>query len=493
MIPLVVVENVKRFPFHLEGVEVVSAKSYLVEPRFSDLRRAAVFNLCRNYGYQTVGYYVSLLAAARGHRPLPSVGTLQALGENVLVKIVSDDLEELIERSLDPLDSGEFRLSIYFGRTPEERHERLSRALFNEFPAPFLTARFAKVKNGDGGEGNWRLVSVRPLGTSEIPDAHRDFVLEQTRSYFERPSRVRGPRSYRYELAILWREDDENAPSDERAIRRFVRAFQGQGIDAEVVGPDDYARIAEFDALFLRETTLVEHHTYRFARRALREGLVVLDHPEAIIRCSNKVYQAELFERHEIPCPKTLVLHEGNVDEVAAKVGLPCVLKRPDGAFSQGVAKAETEEELRALIPALLKESELVVAQEWMPSDFDWRIGVLDKKALWVCKYHMSPGHWQIVRKVGPRTRYGRVEPIAIEDAPPAIVELGVRAASRFGGGLFGVDIKEVGKRAFVMEVNDNPNVDAGLEDAMSKDALYDAVAKWFRERLDARGANGVG
>src|SRR5687767_219817 len=105
MIPIVVVENVKRFPFHLEGVEVVSAKSYLVDPRFSDLRRAAVFNLCRSYGYQTVGYYVSLLAAARGHKPLPSVGTLQSLGENVLVKIVSDDLEELIEKSLARLKS----------------------------------------------------------------------------------------------------------------------------------------------------------------------------------------------------------------------------------------------------------------------------------------------------------------------------------------------------------------------------------------------------
>jgi hypothetical protein len=125
-------------------------------------------------------------------------------------------------------------------------------------------------------------VSVRPLGTSEIPDEHRDFVLEQARSYFERPSRVPEARSFRYEVAILWREDDDNAPSDERAIRRFTRAFEKQGMEVEVVAPDDYARIAEFDGLFIRETTLVEHHTYRFARRALREGLVVLDHPEAI-------------------------------------------------------------------------------------------------------------------------------------------------------------------------------------------------------------------
>lgn len=70
---LVVVENPRRWPFEVEGVEVVPARSYLVEPEYARLRRAAVFNVCRRYGYQSVGYYVSLLAAARGHRPLPSV------------------------------------------------------------------------------------------------------------------------------------------------------------------------------------------------------------------------------------------------------------------------------------------------------------------------------------------------------------------------------------------------------------------------------------
>jgi glutathione synthase/RimK-type ligase-like ATP-grasp enzyme len=495
--PLVVVENVKRFPFHLEGVEVVSAKSYLIDPRFTDLKRAAVYNLCRSYSYQTLGYYVSLLAAARGHRPLPSVGTLQSLGENVLVKIVSDELEEMMQRGLSRLKSDDFRLSIYFGKNVSERYDRLARALFNEFPAPLLIARFARSRQNGNGASSWRLVSVRPLGTSEIPDAHRDFVLDQAKSYFLRPSRVREARSYRYEVAILWREGDENAPSDERAIRRFTRAFQKQGMDVEVVGPDDYARIAEFDGLFIRETTLVEHHTYRFARRALREGLVVLDHPEAIIR-TNKVYQAELFECHNIPTPRTLVVHEGNVDDVVAAVGLPCVLKRPDGTFSQGVQKIESEVELRARLPGLFHESELVVAQEWAPSAFDWRVGVLARKPLWVCKYHMAPGHWQIVDNVGKRRRYGRVESVPIEDAPPGIVELALQAAWRIGDGLFGVDIKEVDGRLLVMEVNDNPNVEAGEEDALDKERIYDAVATWFRERLDARGldargANGAG
>jgi hypothetical protein len=95
VLPLIVLENPSRWPFDIPGVEVVPARSYLVDPRFSELRRAAVFNLCRHYRHQGLGYYVSLLAAARGHRPLPSVETVQALRSSTVLRIVSDDLDDL--------------------------------------------------------------------------------------------------------------------------------------------------------------------------------------------------------------------------------------------------------------------------------------------------------------------------------------------------------------------------------------------------------------
>jgi hypothetical protein len=40
-----------------------------------------------------------------------------------------------------------------------------------------------------------------------------------------------------------------------------------------------------------------------------------------------------------------------------------------------------------------------------------------------------------------------------------------------------------------VMEVNDNPNIDAGAEDEVIGNELYLAVMRHFRERLDARGS----
>jgi len=480
---LVVVENIKRWSLDVPGVEVVPARSYLVDPRFSGLRRATVFNLCRTYGYQGLGYYVSLLAAARGHRALPSVDTLQDLRLSPVVRIVSEEIDELIQRSLAPLVSESFEMSIYFGRNLARRYDPLSRALFNQFPAPLLRASFVR-------EGRWKLQSVRPIATSEIPETHRDFVRQQATSYLTRPSRTRPRQEFRYDLAILADPQEEQPPSDASALRKFIRAARALGIDAELIGRDDRSRIAEYDALFIRETTSVDHFTYRLARQASALGLVVIDDPESIVRCTNKVYQAELFARHGVPSPPSLVVHEDNVEEVAKVLGLPCVLKRPDSSFSQGVVKVSDAAELEEKLKAMFEDSELVVAQAFVSSTFDWRIGVLARRALFACKYHMARGHWQIIRqgKSGQR-RYGRVDAVPLEEAPPAAVAIAEHAAGLIGDGFYGVDLKEIEGRFVVMEVNDNPNVESGYEDAVLGDALYDAVMRHFLTRLDARGA----
>jgi glutathione synthase/RimK-type ligase-like ATP-grasp enzyme len=129
------------------------------------------------------------------------------------------------------------------------------------------------------------------------------------------------------------------------------------------------------------------------------------------------------------------------------------------------------------------------VAQAFVPSSFDWRVGVLDGRALWVCKYHMVPGHWQIVENGHSERRYGKVETLAVEAGPSQAVDVALRATKLIGDGLYGVDVKEVDGRFLVMEVNDNPNLDAGAEDRVLGDELYLAILRLFRERLDARGA----
>ena len=481
MIHLIVVDNPKHWPLHIPGTEIVTAREYLTNPKYFDLKRAAVFNLCKSYRYQTVGYYVSLLARARGHRPMPSVTTLQDLKHSAIIRVASEELGDRLQHTLAPLKGDRFTLSVYFGRNMARRYDSLCQALFSHFPAPFLRAEFIR-------SDQWHLNGLRPIATNEIVESHREFVVEQAARFFARP-RLTGVQKPRYELAMLVNPNEVDRPSDERALQRFVRAGKRVSMRVTLLEKDDFGRLGEFDALFIRETTAVNHHTYRFARRAQANGLVVIDDPESIVRCTNKVYQAELFERHGISSPKTLVIHRDNTDRIVHELGFPCVLKRPDSSFSAGVVSAKSAEELQHHLETFLKESELVVAQEFTPSEFDWRIGVLGGEPLYACRYYMARGHWQIQKATGANRRsYGKSDTLAIEDAPPKVVKLAVRAARLIGEGLYGVDIKEVGTRLMVMEVNDNPSIEAGVEDLVLKDELYVKILKHFYDRLEQRG-----
>jgi len=478
---LIVVNSPERWPLHVPGVALVAARSYLTDPSFSERRGLKVFNLCRSYGYQSLGYYVSLLAEARGHRPQPSVETIQGMKSQAVVRLVSDDVAELVRRSLAPVRSDEYVLSVYFGRPLALRNQRLALSLFNQFQAPLLRARFRR----DPEEG-WQLTGIRPIPGNEIPESHRPFVVQAAEEYFKgRRFSPRRSRSARYDLAILHDPLEEYPPSNKRALSSFVRAAESVGLEGELITKDDYGRLSEFDALFIRTTTAVDHYTYRFASRAQASGLVVIDDPRSIVRAANKVFQAEVLGRHGVPIPRTMIVHRDNVERVAGELGLPCVLKQPDSAFSQGVSKVGTPEELRQALERLLEESELVVAQAFVPTEYDWRVGVLDGHPLYACRYYMAPGHWQIIKSEGSEADFGRVETLAVEEAPKHVVRAAVRAARLIGDGLYGVDLKQYGRRCHVIEVNDNPNLDAGFEDRVLKQELYRRIMACFVGRIE--------
>lgn len=485
---LIIANDPKEWTFEIPGVDVVDARSYLTKPEYSDVRGVKVFNLCRSYRYQSTGYYVSLLAEARGHKPLPSITTIQDLKSQSIVRFVSEELDELIQGSLAPLQSDKFTLSIYFGRNLAKRYDRLSLHLFNLFQAPLLRAQFGKSND------KWQLRGVGILSSNDVPSSHRVFLGDVAAEHFAgRRGRVQKKTRTRYDLAILHNPTDPQPPSDEKALRRFMKAAESLGLGTELITRDDYGRIAEFDALFIRDTTYVNHYTYRFSRRASREGLVVIDDPESIVKCTNKVYLAELLSRHDVPIPKTIVAHRDNLNAIPEQLGFPVVLKKPDSAFSHGVVKVESKEALDAQLKQFLDQSDLVVAQEFLPTTFDWRIGILDGRPLYACKYFMAENHWQIIKRDETgKGQYGKFETLPVELAPRRAVRAALRAANLIGKGLYGVDVKQSGNNFYVIEVNDNPNLDAGVEDSILREDLYRRIMEVFLTRIEQRKA-GVG
>jgi glutathione synthase/RimK-type ligase-like ATP-grasp enzyme len=481
---IVVVDNPDQWDVPLKNAEMVGARTFLSNPQFSDSNRIRVFNLCRSYRYRSLGYYVSLLAEARSQKVFPRVETILDLANQFIARLITTDVDYLIQKNLRPLKSKDFVLSIYFGRNVAKQYDDISWQLFNLFQAPLLRARF--VHDDD----QWRLQAINAISIDEVVDTHRDFMIEAAREYFSRRkvSAIRRP-AYTYDMAILVNPEEKEPPSDRKAIGRFIAAARKFNIVAETITREDYSSVPEYDALFIRETTAVNHHTYRFSRRAYAEGLVVIDDPLSILRCTNKVYLAELLNITGISTPRTMIVHKDNMLSVESELGLPCILKKPDSSFSQGVIKVMESEVLESTLRKLMKESDMVIAQEFLPTEFDWRIGIIDRMPLFACRYFMARDHWQIYNwdAARPGARSGDSETVPLNGVPEAVIKTALRAANLIGDGFYGVDIKEIAAKPVVIEINDNPSVESGVEDAVVKDGLYLAIMQSFYNRLKKR------
>ncbi len=484
---LLVVDNPARWKLQVDAVEIISAKAYLAPGSNQTYTEARVFNLCRSYAYQSVGYYVSLLAEARGHRALPSVATLRDFRSLPIARSLGLDIDEVIQSSLKDQTGPKCELDVYFSQTLDRRFAKLGAQIYRLFPTPMLRAQFVKQ------DQRWVLSSVAPLSLAQIPDSERETIHAFAQQYFLKKHVHKTPKQrFLYDMALLVNPTEEKPPSNAGALKKFTEAAREVGFYVETITTNDADRISEFDALFIRETTGVNHPTYRLSRLAHAEGVVVIDDPWSILRCANKIYLAESLARAKVPSPKTWILTADDLrSERLDTLPMPCVLKLPDGAFSIGVRKVESRDELRIQLEAMLKSSELILAQEFVPSEYDWRIGVLDHQPLYACKYYMATGHWQIYNWTADKEdeRAGNSETLHVEFVPPVVVQTALKAARLIGDGLYGVDLKQFGDKAVVIEVNDNPNIDHGIEDRALGMELYRRIARSFRRRIElARG-----
>lgn len=482
---VVIVDRRTDFPWPAPNRVVVLARDYVANPAWALKPAMRVVNLCRDYSYLSLGYYGSLLAEARGHRVIPSTEVMLDLHWKRLLRIALPEINELLARTFKPAaeEIGPLTVDVFFGTPDHARLADVARRAFELFRSPILSL---DIRRRNGG---WEIPSIALKSFHELrPEQERPFLdaLDQFTHATWRGRRPAPPG--RYAIALLHDPTERFPPSTPRAIRRFQRAGAALGIDVEPITRQDYTRLLEYDALFIRETTALDHHTYRFAKKAESEGMPVIDDPRSILCCTNKIYLAEVMRANGVPTPRTLVLDRRRIQVAAREMGFPLVVKVPDSAFSQGVFKVNDADELRLAAEKVLKESDLVIVQEFVKTDFDWRIGVLDGRPLYACQYFMARKHWQIIKHGrGGRVEAGGFHTISVDDAPTAVVEAAVRAAGLIGDGLYGVDVKETADAIYVIEVNDNPNIDAGVEDAVLKDELYAAIIGSLVHRLETR------
>jgi glutathione synthase/RimK-type ligase-like ATP-grasp enzyme len=465
--------------------KVITNRDYLSHPQLFRNQRPKLINLSSNYGYQSRGYYASLLASSRGHKVIPTVETMIDLSERKLYENSLPELEQALNKCRKEV-GGAFpkTVSVFFGIGPGKAWDRFARLLFDWFRAPAL-----EVSIADGEWATIRRIGFLPLGRMNPADKERFLAcLDKYTSREWRDSRTRSPS--RYTFATLIDPQEVLPPSSVASLRYWSRIAEKMGVEVEPIGRKDLAKLANYDALFIRETTAISNHTYRFARRAQQEGMPVIDDPLSMIRCTNKVYLNELMTLNKVPVPPTVMIAGlSDLEPAAAALGFPLVLKIPDSAFSRGVKKASNFEELKALATKWLEDSDLLIAQKFMPTDYDWRVGVLGGEPLFSVQYLMAKKHWQIVnhdRRGKPDE--GGFRSFTLKETPADVINSAVRAARCIGDGLYGVDIKQTPDGVFVIEVNDNPNLDHGCEDSGEKDDVWVRLTQWFIDRLERAG-----
>jgi glutathione synthase/RimK-type ligase-like ATP-grasp enzyme len=480
---LILLDNADDWKPYYETSSILIVSDYL-KLKAADKNSKLVINLSDNFSYNSEGYYCSLLAQARGDKILPGVEAINKLEAGTGIRM-GRNLQKLCYQWIQKNNKTEdiWYLNIYFGTCKERGLEKIARFIFDNYPCPLLKVGFNTcVRN--------QIETIQFLSLKQLNEEEQDFFASALDSFNKKV--WRSPRSHkspRYSLAILHDPEEKFPPSDKKALNKFLEIAKKMNIQAELIIEEDAMRLMEFDALFIRSTTSLNHVTFHLSQKATQNNMVVIDDPLSIIRCTNKVYLNELLEKEKIPAPASLLIFRSNENsfaDISEKLGSPFILKIPDGSFSHGMKKINNENELKETLNILFEKSAILLAQEFIPTEYDWRIGILNGEPLYACKYYMAKGHWQIYYHSNTgKSRCGLVETIPIYQVPHNVLKTALKATSLIGKGLYGVDIKVVNNKAVVIEINDNPSIDHEIEDAILGDELYYRILNHFARILE--------
>lgn len=495
---------------------VATAQGYIEGGNDAAEPGTLIINLCRTLGYGSDGYYVSLLADARGQQVLPRLDTsagvadpyarFRALQEAGIATVDAAEMavrrrsagaavdDDAAEAGLGPAPLVRDRSGCRDAR-PEEVHDfiaclgtaqdprfhAVAAGVFGVWPAPLLAIRVLRE------DGIWKVAGVTHASPADLSPGERRLLVDTVTDDMKalRRGSAAARDTVRASIAVLLDDADPFSASSAETIERLERVAATMNVHVARIGAGDLRRLPEYDALFIRSLTGVKLPSFQFALRAEALDMPVIDDSQSIIRCSNKVFLEELLRREGVPLPRTRIVTAHSPWSLFEELGLPFVLKSPDGSFSAGVHKISSREDFDTRARELLEHSPLLIAQEWLPTEFDWRITVLDGRLLFAARYYMAQGHWQIRAEDRGVERYGKVEAVARDEAPPEVVDVALRAARLIGRGMYGVDLKETPRGTVVIEVNDNPNLDAGYEDAADGDVIYEEIVNSFLARIE--------
>ncbi len=269
------------------------------------------------------------------------------------------------------------------------------------------------------------------------------------------------------------------------ALMRLSHVARKLGHRVDFLFRPDMYKIPQYDAIFIRALTDPLNSAYVASRTAEMHGIRVIDDPDSIRICCDKVNMYRHLIQAAVPIPETRFIERQEITaalarRLLAELSSPVVIKAPNSSFSLYVERASTVEEFLTVARRFLRRPDRLIAQRYIHSTFDWRVGVIDGKPLYACQYVIPRRQWKILTYTPDgKTMYGPVKGISLTEAPADLIQCAVAAASAIGRGFYGVDLKQTADGYVVIEVNDNPTINAGEEDQANGD-LYEKLIRFL-------------
>ncbi len=282
---------------------------------------------------------------------------------------------------------------------------------------------------------------------------------------------------------------DRQALSFSRKLTLLIKCrdtAEGMGYRSYFIFPVEIKKVPKTDALFIRSRTDPLNISFIASKMAELHDIPVIDDSRSIQICSDKVNMYSHLIKAGVPIPQTEFLRRSDFSEdvigrLMETMGGSLVLKEPSTTFGNRVKKVTTMADANRVASGYLKMSDRIIAQEFIESDEDWKIGVLDGKLLYACRYVLPTESQKIVAsEEGEIPDYASMS-VLQEDVPPEIIDLAIRAAKAIGNSLYSVDIKQRGGRHFVIEVNDNPSLESGEDEYYP--LIYNQIISNLMER----------
>lgn len=188
-------------------------------------------------------------------------------------------------------------------------------------------------------------------------------------------------------------------------------------------------------------------------------GITVLNGPDAMLACHDKLVTALRLGRAGLPHPETAYLSASSSRRDVSRLRYPVVVKPRFGSRGEHVSCCGDPDALGALLASLRRQAwfrrQGALIQELVPPvGYDLRILVAGGRVVGAVRRVAPPGEWRTNVSLGAVRRPVRPQ--------PAECELAVAAAAAAGADLAGVDLIPTPDGRFkVLEVNGAPEFTA--------------------------------